>query len=50
VDFAIKQYKAWGGHSACDLDHLIDIVHRKIDDKENLQSQVKLEKRQKLRR
>jgi hypothetical protein len=43
VALAIKRYKAWGELSVSDLDDLIDIVRRKIDDEEKRQSQVKLE-------
>jgi hypothetical protein len=40
---AIKRYKAWGEHSVSDLDNLIDIVRRKIEDEEKRTSQIKLE-------
>jgi len=43
VDLAINRYKAWGEHSVSDLDDLIDIIRRKIDDEEKRQSQMKLE-------
>lgn len=43
VDLSIKRYKAWGDHSVSDLDDLIDIVRRNIDDEEERLSQIKLE-------
>jgi hypothetical protein len=43
VDLAIRRYKVWGEHSASDLDDLMDIVRRKIEDEEKQQSQIKLE-------
>lgn len=49
VDSAIKRYKAWGEHSVSELDDLIDIVRRKIEDEEKRQSQIKLEQYRKLR-
>ncbi|PYF82396.1 hypothetical protein DFP75_103224 [Marinomonas alcarazii] len=33
-----KLYKAWGKHSVSELDDLIDIVRRKIDDEEKRQA------------
>jgi hypothetical protein len=49
VELAIKRYKAWGEHSVSELDDLIDIVRRKIDDEEKRQSQIKLEQYRNLR-
>lgn len=49
VDSAIKRYKAWGEHSVSELDDLLDIICRKIEDEEKRQSQVKLEQYQNLR-
>ncbi|NLQ16188.1 hypothetical protein HGG82_00945 [Marinomonas sp. M1K-6] len=49
VDLAIKRYKAWGSHSSAELDDLIDIVRRKIEDEEKLQSKIKLEQYKNLR-
>lgn len=49
VALAIKCYKAWGKHSVGDLDDLIDIVRRKIEDEEKRQSQIKLEQYRNLR-
>jgi hypothetical protein len=49
VGLAIKQYKAWGEHSVSDLDDLIDIVRRKIEDEEKRQSQIKLKQYQSLK-
>jgi hypothetical protein len=49
VTLAIKRYKAWGDHSASELDNLIDIVRRKIKDEEKRQSKVKLEQYRNLR-
>jgi hypothetical protein len=49
VGLAIKCYKALGDHSASELDNLIDIVRREIEDEEKRQSQIKLEQYRKLR-
>lgn len=49
VELAIQQYKAWGDHSVSDLDDLIDIVRRKIEDEEKRQAQIKLEHYRNLR-
>ncbi|WP_157959154.1 hypothetical protein [Marinomonas shanghaiensis] len=43
MELAIRRYKACGDHSASELDDLIDIVRRKIDDEEKLQAQIELE-------
>lgn len=48
-ELAIKRYKAWGEHSVRDLDDLIDIVRRKVDDEEKRQAQIKLEQYKNLR-
>jgi hypothetical protein len=50
VGLAIKQYKAWGEHSVSELDDLIDIVRRKIEDEEKRQPQIKLEQYRNLKR
>tara|TARA_R110001583_G_scaffold187532_1_gene348928 strand:- start:3693 stop:3845 length:153 start_codon:yes stop_codon:yes gene_type:complete len=49
VGLAIKQYKACGEHAVIDLDDLIDIVRRKIEDEEKRTSQIKLEQYRNLR-
>jgi len=38
VELAIMRYKACGEHSVSELDDLIDIVRRKIEDEEKRQS------------
>lgn len=49
VNLSIKRYKAWGEHSVSELDDLIDIVRRKIEDEEKSQSKIKLEQYRNLR-
>jgi hypothetical protein len=49
VDLAIKRYKALGDNSVSELDDLIDIVRRKIEDEEKRQSKIKLEQYKNLR-
>ena len=49
VELAVKQYKAWGEYSVSELDDLIDIVRRKIEDEEERQRQLKLEQYRNLR-
>ncbi|MGO2510837.1 hypothetical protein [Marinomonas sp. ef1] len=49
LELAIKRYKTWGEHSVSDLDDLINIVRRKIDDEEKRQSKIKLEQYRNLR-
>ncbi|ETI60835.1 hypothetical protein D104_08135 [Marinomonas profundimaris] len=46
---AIKRYKALGEHSVSDLDDLIDIVRRKIEDEEKQQSKIKIRQYRNLR-
>jgi hypothetical protein len=41
--------KAWGEHSVSELDDLIDIVRRKIEDEEKRQSKIRLDLYQDLR-
>lgn len=49
MTLAIKHYKAWGEHSVSDLDDLIDVVRRKIEDEEKRRAQIKLEQYRNLR-
>jgi hypothetical protein len=49
LELAIRRYKACGEHTVRELDDLIDIVRRKIDDEEKRQSQIKLEQYRSLR-